>query len=274
MVIYAVSGLRGPEPEAGVVVTLSPASRGDLGLVISPFGALTFTKRVGRWQLQTGVTGQVDTVAWGRHGLTLLAQDAVIGAEVSASTPTDGTTPAYVFGATDGTRVELGSVALAAKIELSLQTQSLSLAADVSRAALVIMPGDADGFLASVLPAEGVRTDVDLGIAWSSDAGLTLRGSAGLEATLPVELAVGGLKVSHVHIGVRAQDSEVNAEISASLSVSIGPVRAIVERIGVDATLTFPERGGNLGVAALDFGFKPPDGLGLVIDAAEHDRVG
>jgi hypothetical protein len=142
--------------------------------VVSPFGTLTFTKQLGRWQLQARLTGQVDTVAWGRHGLTLLAQDSQIGAEIRAGTPSGDTTPAYVFGAADGTRVELGSVQLAAKTALSLHTQSLSLAADVSRAALVIMPGDADGFLASVLPKQGLRADVDLGLAWSSDTGLTL----------------------------------------------------------------------------------------------------
>ncbi|MGK4005474.1 DUF6603 domain-containing protein [Sorangium sp. So ce1036] len=267
MVIYAVSGLRSDEPEAGVVVALSPASLGDLGLVVSPFGALTFTKQVGRWQLQTRLTGQVDTVAWGRHGLTLLAQDAQIGAEISASTPTGDTTPAYVFGAADGTRVELGSVQLAARTALSPQEQSLSLAADVSRAALVIMPGDADGFLASVLPAQGLRADVDLGLAWSSDAGLTLRGSGGLEATLPVRISVGGLTLSHLHIALHAQDSQVSTELSASLGLSIGPVRAVVDRVGVDATLTFPARGGNLGVAALALGFRPPAGIGLTVEA-------
>ena len=31
--------------------------------------------------------------------------------------------------------------------------------------------------------------------------------------------------------------------------------------------VTFPERGGNLGVADLDLGFKPPTGVGLLIDA-------
>ncbi|CAN5715194.1 hypothetical protein BH11MYX3_BH11MYX3_14270 [soil metagenome] len=267
LIIYAVTGLRSAELEAGVVVTMSPASRGDLGLVLSPFGAVTFAKQLGRWQLETRLTGQVDTVAWGRHGLTLLAQDAHVGAEVIASTPSDATVPAYVFGAADGTRIELGGVALAMKTELSMERPTLAVTVDVSHAVLVIKPGDADGFLASVLPAEGLRAEVDLGIGWSSETGVTLRGSAGLETTLPVQLSVGGLTLSHVHIGLRARGSEVNAEVSASLALEIGPMRAVVDRIGVDATLTFPEHGGNLGVAAVDLGFKPPSGIGLAIDA-------
>jgi hypothetical protein len=54
--------------------------------------------------------------------------------------------------------------------------------------------------------------------------------------------------------------------------VSIGPVDAAIERVGLAAAVTFPETGGNVGVANLDFRFKPPNGIGLVIDA--HAVVG
>ncbi len=267
MVIYAVSGLRSADPESGIVLTLSPISRGDLGLVVSPFGNITFTKQLGRWLLRSTLSGRVDSAAWGRHGLTLLAQDAEIGAEVTASSPTNGATPAYVLGKADGTRVELGSVMVAAKTLLSLQKQSLALSADASRGAIVIAPGDVDGFLASVLPPQGLRTDIDLGIAWSSDTGLTLRGSGSLEASLPVQLSVGGLKVSHVYVGLKAKGDEVRAEVSVTMSLSIGPVKAVVDRLGIDGTLTFPPRGGNLGVADLALGFKMPSGIGLSVEA-------
>ncbi len=56
--------------------------------------------------------------------------------------------------------------------------------------------------------------------------------------------------------------------MSASVGLSIGPVRALVDRIGINALATFPEEGGNLGVAELEVGFKTPSGIGLVIEAA------
>jgi hypothetical protein len=48
--------------------------------------------------------------------------------------------------------------------------------------------------------------------------------------------------------------------------LAIGPVKAVVDRIGLSTVVAFPPDGGNLGVADLDFGFKPPSGIGLSID--------
>ena len=44
-------------------------------------------------------------------------------------------------------------------------------------------------------------------------------------------------------------------------------MRALLDRVGIAGALSFPQGGGNLGVADLDLGFKPPTGLGLSIDA-------
>ena len=42
---------------------------------------------------------------------------------------------------------------------------------------------------------------------------------------------------------------------------------ATVSRLGALATITFPKGGGNAGPAQIDVGFKPPNGVGLSIDA-------
>ena len=118
-----------------------------------------------------------------------------------------------------------------------------------------------------MMPSDGLRGDFDLGIGWSTDKGLTLRGSAGLEATFPVGQSLAGVTLTSVHLGLRAKDAQVEGEISASFSASIGPIQAAVERIGLATVLTFPDKGGNLGVADLKVGFKPPTGAGLAIDA-------
>lgn len=41
----------------------------------------------------------------------------------------------------------------------------------------------------------------------------------------------------------------------------------MVDRVGITGTVTFPQNGGNLGVADLALGFKPPSGIGLSVDA-------
>jgi hypothetical protein len=139
----------------------------------------------------------------------------------------------------------------------------------VSKSAIVIAAGDGDGFLRSVLPSDGLRADFDLGVLWSSDTGLAFHGAAGLDATLPIGLSIGDVvKVPIIHLRLQATGTDVEAEVSASIGVSIGPVQASVDRVGLLAKMTFPPDGGNLGVADLSFSFKSPSGVGLVVDAA------
>ena len=269
LIVYVDDPLYGAAAESGVVLSLSAAQQGDLGLVISPFGTIALQGSAGPWNLAADLTAGVDVVAWGRHGVTLLASPGTIEAKGSASATlaTSQALPAYVIGQPDGARIEVDGARLGFEVALSNAHASLAVSADVSAAALVIAPGNADGFLASLLPSEGLRTEFDLGLAWSSDKGLTLRGSAGLEATVPVGLSIAGVSLLSVHIGLQARDGDVRAEVSASLSASIGPVRALLDRVGIEGALSFPQGGGNLGVADLDLGFKAPSGVGLSIDA-------
>ena len=269
LIIYAVDPLLNGEAEAGVVLALSPAGKGDLGLVASPFGAVGLTAQFDRWAFESTLAGQFDLLAWGRHGLTVLAQppDLQIAADLVGQTVPRGDGPAYVFGARDSTRIELGSVRLAAGLAASVANQSLTLSADIAGAALVITPGTGDGFLASVLPAQGVRAEVDLGLVWSSESGLTLRGSGGLDAALPMHVSVGGVTLSGVQLGLHMQDASLSADVAASIGLALGPVQTTVNGIGLRATLSFPQKGGSFGPADLDIGFKPPSGLALEVDA-------
>jgi hypothetical protein len=271
LIIYAADPLNDAPAEAGVVLSLSSADRGDLGLVISPFGTLTSTKHVSGWVIELMLTAGVDILAYGRHGLTLLASEgtAEVGGSLSATLPAPSGGPAFIFGASNGTRMEIGGAQIKLDTSLSEARQSLTLSADVASSKIVIAPGDGDGFLNNILPAEGLEAKFDLGLAWSNERGLTLRGSGGLDATLPVNLSIRDVfKVPTIHIGLRTSDTGLSVEVSATVGLSIGPINAVVERVGVAAAVTFPEDGGNLGVANLDFGFKSPNGVGLSIDKA------
>ena len=69
-IVYFDDAMLGAETESGVVLSLSPASRGDLGLVIAPFGEIKVTRQVGNWAITSDLSADVDVLAWGRHGLT------------------------------------------------------------------------------------------------------------------------------------------------------------------------------------------------------------
>jgi hypothetical protein len=273
LTVFLQERTQGAPADVGVLLVFSSADMGDLGLVASPFGAVSLTREVGDWAFLIEFTAGVEAIAYGHHGLTLVASPGTIdvGGRVTATLRAPDQGPASVFGSPTGTRLELGSAKIAAETALSEARQSLAFSVDLSPAALVIAPSDGDSFLASLLPAKGVRTDFDLGIGWSSDKGVTFKGQASLDATIPVSRSFAGVSLSSVHIGMLARDGRIAGDVSVTLDASIGPVRATVDRVGVEAVLTFPDedsgaRGGNVGVGNLDLGFKPPSGVGLSVD--------
>ena len=269
LIVYVDDPLYGTAAESGVVLSLSSAQQGDLGLVISPFGTIAVQGGVGPWAIAAQLSAGIDVVAWGRHGVTLLASPGTVEAKgsVSATLATNDTLAAYVIGHPNGARIEVGGARLGLDVALSEENASLAVSADVSAAALVIAPGNGDGFLASLLPSEGVRTKFDLGMTWSSDKGITLRGSAGLDATLPIGLSIAGVTLLTVHLTLQPREASVLAEVSASFAASIGPVVAVVDHVGIAAAVRFPEAGGNLGPIDVAIGFKPPTGIGIAVSA-------
>jgi hypothetical protein len=73
--------------------------------------------------------------------------------------------------------------------------------------------------------------------------------------------------VDAVHLAIRAEGDEIRTAVSATARFKLGPVEVAVEDVGLEATFTFPQEGGNLGPVDLSLGFKPPHGVGLVVDA-------
>jgi hypothetical protein len=137
----------------------------------------------------------------------------------------------------------------------------------ISGGRLVVTLDDADGFLAHVLPRDGLQAAFELGIGWSRSKGLHLRGAAGLEAMLPTQLTIGPLSVPFIFLGLHAAEGKTHIAVTGTIGVQLGPVHAAVARVGLEGDVSFPARGGNLGPAQLTLGFKPPDGAGLTIDA-------
>ena len=270
LLVYADDVLAGAEQTAGLVFFVSAAEDGDLGLVVQPFGTLTSTRAIGDWTIDLKLGADIDVLAFGRHGATLLSDTdaAEITGSVRATLPVpeDGTA-AFVLGAPTGSRLEIGGASAGLEVTLGENRQNLSLSADVTRSSLILDRGDFDGFIADLIPAEGVRADFDLGVAWSNDAGLRLRGAAGLAATLPVGLSVGGISVPSLTLALRLNGGQIGAEVAAQIVAELGPITAVVDRVGLSADVTpRADHDGNLGPVDVGLGFKPPSGVGLSIE--------
>jgi len=66
---------------------------------------------------------------------------------------------------------------------------------------------------------------------------------------------------------VDVREGTIVLQGAVSGSVELGPFTATVKRMGVEGEVSFPEDGGNLGPAEMELAFKPPEGVGLSIDA-------
>jgi hypothetical protein len=174
-----------------------------------------------------------------------------------------------LFSISSGTRIESSQFRIVGEATLGTDQQDYGFLVEIGSAAIVVSAGEGDGFLQKVLPSGGLRTEFDLAIGWSNRKGLYFRGSAGLEATLPIhKTLLGALTIESIHLSLGSGDSGIDVTVAATASVKLGPFLTSVERIGLKAKLAFPPEGGNLGPAHLELGFKPPSGTGMAIDAS------
>jgi hypothetical protein len=246
----------------GIRLALSSADLGDFGLVVLPFGEL-----VPHWEVPLDLTDHPAGFAIGPQGLTMFGAGDTAGVGVR---PEILTFRGFLIGSTTGSRLEIGPFLISGDVNLNPAAPTdldYGLLVDTGTSTLVIAAVDGDGFLQKVLPPDGARANFDLALGWSRKRGLYFRGSAGLDATLPVGISIAGiLTVPTVHLALKASNAGVVAEVSMSVGLSLGPLEALVDRVGVTGTLTFPDDG-NLGVMDAAVAFKAPNGVALSLDA-------
>jgi hypothetical protein len=132
---------------------------------------------------------------------------------------------------------------------------------------LIVSGGDGDGFISKILGDGGITAEVGFGLGLSKKGGLYFTGSGGLEIQLPTHIELGPLEIKGLIIALKLQEKNLVLESGATIKLELGPLVGVVENIGLTSTLSFQTNGGNLGFADLSFGFKPPNGVGLSIDA-------
>lgn len=254
----------------GLNITALSTAEGGPGIMLMPFGAFAFAITTHGWRGEAELEGSVDAVFLKPSGTEFpLSSSAQLGGMLELSRSNTNNR----FGGSNGTRIELGNLRLTGQFGITPGSRDIGTELDISKAAFVFSAGDGDGFLQKILPKDGIRVDFDLTIGFSNKWGLYFKGGVGLEVTLPVNIdRFGVIKIDSVYLALLAKseegkESKIQAVTATTVQVKLGPVSALVERFGLQATLSFPEKGGNLGVANLDLGFKPPKGVGLTIQA-------
>lgn len=137
--------------------------------------------------------------------------------------------------------------------------------------ALVLTFANSDGFLREIFGSGQHRLELGLGVQWSSKLGLRFNGQAGFETQLPAHLELGPVTVKAFFISAKAVASPTKVVVAtgAGFSLKLGPLLAVIDNVGLK--LESQQRGpgepaGTFGDLKLDFGFKPPEAIGLVLD--------
>lgn len=179
--------------------------------------------------------------------------------------------PFVLFGEAGKSRAEVAGVQVGTGISFTwnnghAQAEPL-VTGKISGGKVVIDNSEGDGFLSTLLSGVKAEADFDLGFEWSASSGVHFEGAGSLLIKLPVHISLGPIDFTGIYLGAGLQGSSIPVEVSAAIDASLGPLQASVDRLGVLATLSFPGSGGNIGPAQIDIGFKPPNGVGLAVNA-------
>jgi hypothetical protein len=128
---------------------------------------------------------------------------------------------------------------------------------------------DADSFLGALLAAVDIKGVFDLGVGWKLKGGLVVRAAGGLEIAIPMHQSLGAATFDTLYLVLKINpDGSFSLETSAGITGKIGPLTAVVDRVGAVAKLDFSSGSDkNLGPVGLSLGFKMPNGVGLSVDA-------
>jgi hypothetical protein len=170
-----------------------------------------------------------------------------------------------VIGTPGGTRLSLQGLGIEWYASGAREKLDVGFEAQIDAVRLVVAPGEGDGFLQKVL--SGVHVDAQAAVAFgmSLQSGFTFRGGGKLALDIGTHLDVGPIHVTGLRLALAPSGEGIALESGANLKFDLGPMKAVAENIGLRSTLRFTP--GNLGPANLDFGFMPPTGIGLTLDA-------
>jgi uncharacterized protein DUF6603 len=261
---------------------LAPTDDGlglKLGIVLpgNGTGTVDFPLSPPTWTATVGLTGRLPAGTGGEirppFDVSLRPPSGSLSAGLTVGVTAAPPSPFLLLGTVGGTRLEFASASLQAGVTAAFDTGTGAATAtptaegEVTGGRLVIDTAGGDGFISTLLSGVHLESEFGVGFSFAPGTGLRFHGSGALEIQIPVHVQLGPVEVQALYLRAGLDGSSVPVELSAGFSAKLGPIQASVDRLGVVATLSFPPGGGNLGPADLGFAFKPPTGVGLLVDA-------
>ncbi|MGB3546732.1 MAG: DUF6603 domain-containing protein [Saprospiraceae bacterium] len=146
------------------------------------------------------------------------------------------------------------------------------LVAELDEAHLRIGSGEADNFLANLIAGAELEGIFDIAFEFTPSGGLRVRASGGVEIMIPIHRDLGPLRLDELFLGLFVkEDGALEFEASLGLAANLGPLVAVVERMGAKNITSFLDEAAageeaEFGNIANALKFKPPTGIGLSLD--------
>jgi hypothetical protein len=177
--------------------------------------------------------------------------------------------PILLLGKPDATRLQYRKLAGTFGIRLDANDGVDAFAeVELKGLELFFKPDEADGFIRFFFPAKGVAAAFDLAVGLSCVRGFYFRSTSHFEIAIPAHIQIGPIHLESLTIGVHPGAGGLPIDLGVTFKLELGPLTAVVENVGLRATFSFPDdHDGNLGPVDLSLDFKPPKGVGLVVDA-------
>ena len=178
-----------------------------------------------------------------------------------------------IVGGNDLIRLTAENTGIGAELTVGASTSGRvtiepGVSAELKGLTLSLGSAGSDNFLASLLANADIKGVFDIGLKWTLDKGLVITGAGGLEIAIPMHQSLGIATFDTLYIILKLRDDgSLPLETSAGIQGQLGPLSASVDRIGAETKLSFPPHGGNAGPLQIDLSFKPPNGVGLSLDA-------
>ena len=193
------------------------------------------------------------------------------GSQVVAQWPNR---PLFIMGLPGGTKLEAEKIAAGLNVRTTWNpddgnaTTKPEVSIQIEQGTLTLDFTGGDGFLSEVIPLDAITANFSIDASFSPD-GIQIAGSGGIELAFPTQISLGPLSIDRLYFAGKIFDPKPFAlELSSALSLNLGPLNASVDRIGANINFDFPrDRDGNIGPVNFSLGFKPPNGVGLAINA-------
>ncbi|HKS29811.1 MAG TPA: DUF6603 domain-containing protein [Pyrinomonadaceae bacterium] len=270
--------IAGKDVEAGFVLRELPAAQGKLpGMVIEP-------RLPSEFPLTLHLAETIDLRLRAGTNVAQLFGILIRPGDLSIKYPlAPGTTPpsagvgvgfdfhpkapVILLGERKATRLEFQGAAVDFGADFVNNELEVLLGAELRGLALILAAGEGDSFLRKIIGDGQTKIEVPLGFEWSSRYGFRFKGSASFEVALHPHLKLGPIAIDDVIIRlIVPSDPQPKAllTVGVGLSGDLGPLKFVVEQVGLSIQTTFVR--GNVGPFDIKLGFKPPDGIGLSIN--------